>query len=130
MEVSDPIPGCKLWGCWEKTLGTSIEIGTGKENTALMVQACEAGTAAHSANDFTLNGYDDWYLPSKKELDLMYAQLDILGNGNLYWSSSEGGLYSAWMLVFADSSSGFTGPGTWHDWNKENCDVVRPIRSF
>ena len=55
------------WGCFGFSIpgvnGTAV--GTGAANTAAIVAGCaEAGTAAKVADAYSLNGYDDWYLPS------------------------------------------------------------------
>jgi len=44
--------------------------------------------AISAAQDSTLGGYDDWYLPSKEELALIYNTLEI-GSTSGEWSSSE-----------------------------------------
>ena len=88
-------------------------IGTGYQNTMDIVnQGCstENGgiTAAQAAIDAYINGYSDWYLPSKDELYEMYT---TIGNGspegniggfenNVYWSSSEDYNYVAWVVSF------------------------------
>ena len=77
--------------------GTETRIGAGKRNTELIIavfnQKGKRGTAAQLCGDFTLNGYDDWFLPSKDELNLMYQNLKQQGLGDFdndwYWSSSE-----------------------------------------
>lgn len=46
-----------------------------------------------------LNGYSDWLLPSKEELDLIYTNLYLNNIGNLsnyYWSSTENDYNDAW----------------------------------
>ena len=50
-------------------VGTSTAIGTGQTNTTKIVNAQGAGVyAAKICDDLVLNGYSDWYLPSKAEL--------------------------------------------------------------
>ena len=50
------------------------------------------------------DGYTDWFLPSKDELNLMYANLHKAGLGGFsdagYWSSSEYYAYDAWWQRF------------------------------
>ena len=61
----------------------------------------------------TSQSYNDWYLPSKEELELMY---NTIGNGgpegdiggfyyDYYWSSSEFGYNDAWLVYFYDGDS-------------------------
>lgn len=50
--------------------------------------------AKKACDELVLNGYDDWYLPSKEELITLYDNLKKEGDGGFddesYWSSSEG----------------------------------------
>ena len=64
------------WGCQ----GTAISgangtaIGTGEQNTADIVAGCSAtDNAAYMCSNLTLNGYSDWYLPSKDEAYKFYV---------------------------------------------------------
>ena len=58
--------------------------------------------AINICRNLTLNGYSDWYLPSKIELNLVFMGLSWKGgfSNAFYWSSTqcEGGL--AWMHIF------------------------------
>jgi TolB-like protein len=68
------------WGPYGlKIAGTETGIGTGKKNTELIVKVLnrrrDKGLAAQICNDFSLNGYKDWFLPSKDELNLLYTYL-------------------------------------------------------
>jgi len=54
--------------------------------------------------DRPLNGYDDWFLPSKDELNLLYLQKGVVGGFAYYWSSTEYGSYAAWYQYFGDGS--------------------------
>ncbi|QCY69093.1 DUF1566 domain-containing protein [Antarcticibacterium flavum] len=92
-----------FWGCADTFIGgTSTGLGTGAANTNAIVSGCaEAGIAARLANDLDLNGYTDWYLPSKDELNKLVENkgaVGILTNG-YYWSSSEINAFHAWVYV-------------------------------
>jgi hypothetical protein len=53
-------------------------------------------------------GFDDWFLPSRDELNLMYTILKAKGLGNfqnvLYWSSSQTSEAGSWGQRFSDGS--------------------------
>lgn len=73
---------------------------------------------------FQENGYQDWYLPSKDELNELYKQKNIVGGFNIYayWSSSEANNSKAWMQNF--------GNGLQTMQIKTAFYSVRPIRRF
>ncbi len=84
------------WGCNTTTVvGTSIALGTGAANTAIVSAACGAGTAARLCADLELGGFSDWHLPSQIELQKLFINRSIIGGfattigTNYYWSSSE-----------------------------------------
>ena len=103
------------WGCYGTLIsgadGTAI--GTGNQNTADILAGCsETNIAAYLCDTLTLGGYNDWFLPSKDELNKLYENIgqgNALGLGNVggfalfdYWSSSEYGSYHAWTQLFSD----------------------------
>jgi len=71
---------------------TYKEIGKGKENTRTLVSSL-VDTAVQLCVDYTLNGYNDWFLPSEDELNMMYENLKKQDIGNFsdeyYWSSTQ-----------------------------------------
>jgi hypothetical protein len=93
-----------------KTEGTATAIGSGMSNTEIIVNIQGEGSyAAKLCGDLTLNGFSDWFLPSKDELDLMYKNFQVNGIGSFgpdgsytYWSSSGDGKISAWTQLFID----------------------------
>lgn len=109
-----------VWGCYGTRIsgGEDKAIGTGAKNTAEIMAGCKKDRiAARVADAYTLNGYDDWFLPSQDELNEMWLKLaDSDGDGrnegpadpnNLggftfysYWSSSEIGGNIAWIQAF------------------------------
>ena len=103
--------------------GTSELIGTGKTNTETFV--AENGNddyATKVCSNYSLNGYDDWFLPSKDELNLLYQNLkDKMGSFD-YWSSSEVGYDCAWSQSFN------TGKQT--ECNRSLWKQVRPVRAY
>ena len=99
-------------------VGTSQSIGSGRYNTEMLVEYMDidgeaysdsSGTAteeyaAKKCLDYSFGGYDDWFLPSKEELNMMYNNLMKKGLGWFfhvgYWSSSENNSSSAWGQHF------------------------------
>lgn len=121
------------WGCVNTFLGgTSTAIGTGKANTELIVNGCSWVENPHAAQvcaDLVLNGYSDWYLPSKDELNQLYLQKAAVGgfHDKQYWSSSECNAENAWAV--------FIYIGSWRQTNKMRVSYItmyctRAIRAF
>ena len=120
------------WGC----NGTLISgaggqaIGTGEQNTADIVTGCPTpGIAAHLANDLFLGGQNDWFLPSKDELNEMFTNLHSpvtplggFSTEDFYMSSSEDDDASAWAQSFS--------LGDQDNRNKVTTYYVRPVRAF
>ena len=112
-------------GDYIKTGATGTGIGNGKSNTTKIVQAQGAGIyAAKLCDDLVLNGYNDWFLPSKEELNLLYKNL-IGGffSNDYYWSSSEYSNYVAWSLYSYNGNQNSSS-------TKINTYRVRAVRAF
>lgn len=83
-------------------IGTDTAIGTGLANTSIIANL-SGYTAAVACNDLLLDGYSDWYLPSKDELSALYSgrtYVSELDTQNNYWSSSQYNSYCAYMQYF------------------------------
>ena len=87
--------------------GTEVEIGSGPGNTEAIVSVLGNGGeyAAKLCDDLEYGEQDDWFLPSKGELNLMYQNLRLQGLGGfeqtLYWSSSQSSQFEAWAQHFS-----------------------------
>jgi len=107
------------------TGATGQVVGTGQANTALMLANNAAkNLAVKFCNDFAIEGYIDWFMPSIKELLAMYFRRQEIGNfaNKTYWSSSENAWNSAWCIAF--------GNGVEYSRVKNNNYCVRAIRAF
>jgi hypothetical protein len=112
--------------------GTSM--GEGKNNTKRIVQMQGNGNyAAKICDNLVLKGYDDWYLPSKDELNKLYQNRVEIGGFDYtgsYWSSSE---YSGSAYYYSSSNSAYFqyfNNGNQSYFYKDNICRVRAIRSF
>lgn len=78
------------YGCRELRIFADSPI-EGQINTILITKNCNETTAASKCLDFTSEGYDDWYLPSIMELELIYQTLFTKSSFSTgyYWSSTE-----------------------------------------
>jgi phosphodiesterase/alkaline phosphatase D-like protein len=117
------------WGCYGVSItgADGSDVGTGNQNTIDIVNGCfTAGIAAKICYDLDLNGYTDWFLPSKGELNLMYTNLKFNGLGGFtshaYWSSTEINSYKASDVYFLTGAQ-FTD-------DKNNTTYVRAVRAF
>ncbi len=124
------------WGCFRHEIsgarGTAI--GTGKQNTADMLAACEqAESAARLCANFVLTGVGGWFLPSRDELAMMYENLMAKGLGDFrdgglpdnftYWTSSQSTADMASHIDFADL-------GRQHGDDKDFPRRVRAVRQI
>ena len=132
------------WGCNGTYIANASNpnIWGGKGNTNLIISECtESGIAAEICASLDLNNYDDWYLPSKDELNLLYINLHLNGLGGFttgsggnvngwYWSSTEGELDgdAAWVQSFKDGQNGIQ--VTYDIGVKDFTNHVRAIRNF
>ena len=86
-------------------ISTGEAIGTGSKNTKMIIAKLGTGYyAAKLCDELVLDGYDDWYLPSKDELNQLYKNSKAVSGftSNNYWSSSYAGLDCAWHQYFDD----------------------------
>ena len=111
------------------TYATATAIWTGKSNTEKIVQVTLEGEyAARLCYDLVLNGYDDWFLPSKDELSELYKNRAKIGgfvSTSSYWSSSEGVHSNAFCQDFSDA-----GKSQGADHKISNSHRVRAVRYF
>ncbi|MDR3302652.1 MAG: DUF1566 domain-containing protein [Spirochaetaceae bacterium] len=110
--------------------GTNAGLGEGKHNTDMLYSdriPADKLSAAQACKTLHFNGFSDWYLPSRDELDLLYQTLSKDGKGNFkdagYWSSTQSARGAAWFQMFGDGKMYVNGLIT-------DTFYVRPVRSF
>ena len=117
------------WGCFGDEIngadGTAI--GTGQQNTSDILDECaDANIAAELAAEYVWpNGQTGGFLPSKDELNALYAQKDVVGGFAIvsYWSSTQSDSSDAWLQGFGQR---------WLQYYnfKYNTYRVRAVRAF
>ena len=93
------------WGDRDTNVGgTGTSFGDGWNNTQLIRSASSVYSAADACAS-TKNGFSDWFLPSKDELNLIYQNKQYVNNitNNVYWSSSQVNTTTAWYQGFSGS---------------------------
>jgi|GEM_PF-965110 len=80
--------------------------------------------AKKACKELKENGYNDWFLPSKEELNQLYHNRSAVGGfaSGVDWSSTEVNAYNAWDQYF--------GNGAQNSYNEVNEWRVRPVRAF
>lgn len=113
-------------GAYTSTGATDTTIGSGKINTRKIIksQGKNGNYAARICATYKAGGFNDWFLPSKNELNELYKQKDIVGGFEklVYWTSSEHAQKNAWHQGF--------GGGYPDKANKSINGFVRPVREF
>ena len=119
-------------GIFTATGANGTALGTGQANTTAIVANQGPGSyAAQLCNDLVIGVYDDWYLPSKDELNKLYLNKEAIGGFDgvflsaFYWSSSESesNTNAAWNQLFTD--------GVQNEFDNKNQTLsVRAIRAF
>lgn len=73
----------------------------GKANTlALAVDSAIEHPAAQWAHELAIGQFDDFYLPARRELSLMYANVPELFKTEWHWSSTQYSEAYAWLQNF------------------------------
>ena len=82
--------------------------------------------AKQKCEELELNGYDDWQLPNKDELDILYKSKDIVGGfaSDYYWSSTDSGDF-----YYAFCNNFFNGNAEYNTSKFKRCGV-RAVRAF
>ena len=123
-------------GISEYTGATGTAIGTGSANTDAIINEqgpTETSYAAGLARANTGGGYNDWFLPSKAELNKMRLERETINttasaNGgsnfsnNWYWSSTENDTDNAWIQHLSDGGTQVL--------DKSYSVSVRAVRAF
>jgi len=143
---------------YDTTPVTGQEIGTGKQNTELLLNAMKDKAymyihtdsensettneyAAKLCDNLTYNGYSDWFIPSIIELIAMYENLhkeeiDIFDTTINYWSSTEaepddyGSFAEAVYTVHFGTGEPFANYRGLSSIDTSNENMIRPIRAF
>lgn len=114
-----------IWGCPGVPVGgTSTALGSGQANTTAILAGCTESGAAYVCDTLVSGVYDDWYLPSRDELEKLYLSKDLIGGfaSDRYWSSSESNEHDAWSHDFGNDSI--------KENHKYHPYYVRAVRSF
>jgi hypothetical protein len=134
-----------LYGCGDINSNSETALGSGPQNTANMVGSCSGiVTAATEVLNYSNNGFSDWFLPSKDELELIFQNTILTGISTridgFYMTSSQyiGGFYGyvyggVWELPSFSYTS--TSNGVWGIYGKgsptyTDLGYVVPVRIF
>ena len=126
--ISDQTSAIRWHNGTNKITGAKgVVIGTGFANTNSIISAHGETTTSYAAGlarAYKGGGYDDWFLPSKDELNKLYINKVIIGGfvNNNYWSSSEKDFEFAYKLNFTNGDQNAN--------TKVNTFYVRAIRAF
>jgi hypothetical protein len=96
--------GTASWAPVAVPVGNSTSLGSGAQNT-LGIKSFS--NAALECSRLTLNGYSDWFLPSRDELIKVMLNRVAIGNFLVagYWSSSDFSSTQAWHVFYTSSPS-------------------------
>ena len=115
------------FGCSGTTTGAiGVALGTGQNNTNLIIQNCvSTNIAAYFCDNLVYCGKSDWFLPSQYELLKIFQEgpSNIFSGGTGYISSSEVSNSSAFIVSYGGGSSASSG-------NKSNSTYFIPVRYF
>lgn len=136
-----PLEGTSAWSEIETnwsgnvtgSVTTSVSIGAGYKNTIAILAMGSGGSAPGKAGTSARayrgpNNRDDWFLPSKDELNELYSNRVVAGGfERAYWSSSEYYNGTVSWIQYPDGpfNAGLQGGAT-----KDSTVSVRPIRAF
>jgi len=118
--AEDDLQGKYLWSPDEGEIQASS--WDGLVNTNTLLGRSGSHPAARAAKAYSADGHADFYLPSKRELQIIAANLLHLFKKEVYWTSTPYGSFYAWAVRFEG--------GGVSNWTRLNEFRVRPVRRF
>jgi hypothetical protein len=115
----------ELGGYVIKTDGTHGVVVAMQDQGAYYWVDAEAMVNDASKHDSNGAKFNDWRLPTKDELNLIFLQKESIGGFNLgmsYWSSTEYDNYRAWLQYFRNGYQSY--------YSKGSAANVRAVRAF
>ena len=124
---NDDISYNSSWGCVSNiTLANNKSVGIGQSNSDAILAQCGAIGAVGMCANYKYGKYDDWYLPSLGELELIYKNLKETDKEKFsvgyYWSSTQKDAVTAFRYGFLGGNSG--------EADKSTSQLVRAVRKF
>ncbi len=113
-------------GGFVETNSKSDADGSTNTNAIIAAQGNAGSYAAKLCRDYRGGGFNDWFLPAKDQLNMMYLQKTTLGGfaDEIYWSSTEYEPGLAWVQYFMTGEQ-------WTDNTSDGAIVcVRAMRAF
>lgn len=129
--IANTDQGSTVWSPGFTLVGsTSSGIGAGSANTNAIVAAIGGtGYAASNCQNLSLTGFNDWFLPSKDELNKVYLSRDKVSglgsSGTYYWTSTEQDSQNSWVQDLSNGTQTPIGGG-----NKTISYRYRAMREF
>ena len=125
--TSDLSRSTSWWnGSFIATGATSTTDGSSNTTVIINAQTNSGSYAAKICRDYRGGGKNDWFLPSKNQLNILYSQKALVGgfSNEIYWSSTEYELGNAWIQYFLNGEQ-------WIDNTSDGATVgTRAIRAF
>lgn len=118
--AEDDLQGTYQWSPSEGEIQASS--WDGLVNTNALLRLSSEYPAARAAKAYSADGHADFYLPAKRELQIIAANLPHLFQPKPYWTSTPYGSRNAWAVYF---EYGFV-----DRWSRYREFRVRPVRRF
>lgn len=108
-------------------LGLSSEIGYGLSNTQTIIDSYPGNTnlAAYKSKNYSAGGYNDWYLPSYKEMLKIYPFVSSLS-----LTGCNQGIYSGYTSSGGSGAIYVQNVNLYQNYVTTNPGFARPFRSF
>jgi hypothetical protein len=124
---NDDVSSGVSWGCSSNiTLANNKSVGSGKSNTDAILSQCGSVGASSVCANYKYGKYDDWFLPTIGELELIYKNLKETDKEKFsvgyYWSSTQKDATIALRYGFLGGNSG--------EADKSTSQFVRAVRKF
>jgi len=117
-----------VWGCDGVDIPNSSENINGNSNTANIYTYCADMGAAYWASEYSVDGYNDWFLPAIYQMSWLYGRKDFVGNfqsSGSYWTSTQYDAANAYYMYYG-WGGGYTG-----NYATKNANLqLRFIRAF